>query len=191
MNLAEFYRLHDRVARSKSTVYTMAHVGYDQSHTLPDGSDGVTKIRGIKSPEQLEDELLNLFIWIWSMKDYLKELCRNRSVDPQGIERIVNTVDALMIAADIANRAKHGELRNSRTGDFARLENVGYTIDRSAVESIAFRPREVELTVAIPDDAELRGSVEFDSGKTGRDAFEVAEEAIIAWETRAFGLAGA
>jgi hypothetical protein len=191
MNLGDFYKLHDRVGRSKSTVYAMAHPGFDKSHTLPDGSDGTTKIRGIKSPEQLEDELLNLFIWIWSMKDYLKELCRNRSVDPQEIERIANSEDALMIAADIANRAKHGELRNSRSGDFARLENVGYAIDQSAVESIAFRPREVEVTVAIPDDAELRGTVEFDFGKPGRDAFEVADQAIIAWEIRAFGLVGA
>lgn len=188
MNFVKFKQLRSRVQRAYATVHAKACIGFVKQQIAQDGSCCPIEVRGVKSPEQLEDELLNLYIWIWSMKDYLKELCRREGVNPQRIEDLVNTESSLMIAADIANRAKHGELRQSRTGDFAKLEGVQVSLPQGALESICFRDSTIQIDVAIPDDAELTATIAFDSGAPSQNAFVVAQHAISAWETRALPL---
>jgi len=190
MNKSDFTKLYDRVQRSHDAVYSKASSGFVQSHKLPDGSSTHIEVVGIKPPEQLEDELLNLFIWLWSMKDYLKTLCATRGIAGNRIEHIANVERSLSIAADIANRAKHGVLRESRSGDFAKLQNVRISIPQSAVASIAFGKPAVRITVAIPDDAEFFAEIGFDSGIAPVDAFQTASQAFIAWQVHAFPLAG-
>ena len=187
---AEFQRLQDRVNRFRLAVGTKAHRGYTETHTLSDGSVHTYRISGIKSPSQLEDEILSLFIWIWSMKDHLKELARARGCDPKIIEKIADFELSLGISADIANRAKHGNLRKSRSGRHARLANVGFTIPGDSIGSIVFGAFDVNLNVALPDTATLRAFIEFETGETPLDAFAVAEDAMKAWETHAFPVAG-
>jgi len=114
-------------------------VGFAQSNKFPDGSSTNLEVIGIKAPEVLEDELLTLFIWLWSMKDYLKALCATRGIagseieQIEQIEQIANVERPLSIVADIANRAKHGVLSKSRSGDFAKLQHVSISIPQSAV----------------------------------------------------------
>ena len=190
MNKSDFSKLCERVQRSHDAVFRKASSGFVQSHELPDGSSTHLEIVGIKAPELLEDELLNLFIWLWSMKDYLKTLCATRGIAGSRIEQIANVERSLSIAADIANRAKHGLLRKSRSGDFAKLQNVRISIPQSAVASIAFERPTIRITVSIPDDAELFAEIGFDSGLAPVDAFQTASEAFRAWQSHAFPLAG-
>ena len=139
MNKSEFSKLYERVQRSPDAVYRKANVGFAQSNKFPDGSSTNLEVIGIKAPEVLEDELLTLFIWLWSMKDYLKALCATRGIagseieQIEQIEQIANVERPLSIVADIANRAKHGVLSKSRSGDFAKLQHVSISIPQSAV----------------------------------------------------------
>ena len=188
MNFADFTHLRSRIERTYATVLAKAHPGFVKLQESQDGNVCAIDVRGIKSPEQLEDEILNLFIWIWSMKDYLKELCRARSVNPQQIEDVVNTEPSLMIASDVANRAKHGELRQSRTGEFAKLDGVQIVLPQNVIQSIGFQDSTIRIDVGIPDDAELTATIAFDSGAPTQDAFTVVQDAISAWENKAFRL---
>ncbi|MEI7462192.1 MAG: hypothetical protein WCK15_22590 [Pirellula sp.] len=124
------------------------------------------------------------------MKDYLKTLCASRGVAASRIEHIANAERLLSITADIANRAKHGVLKESRSGDFARLQNVIISVPQSALARIVFDRPAVKLTVDIPEDAELFAEIGFDSGRAPMDAFQTAADALTVWETLAFPLAG-
>lgn len=186
---SDFLKLLERVQRSHDAVHRKASVGFLQSHELDDGTYSQIEVIGIKAPESLEDELLILFIWIWSMKDYLKILCEARGVPGKRIEQIVNSERSLAIAADIANRAKHGVLKESRSGDSARLQNVRISIPQTAMVSIAFNKDTVRMVVGLPEDAELFAEIGFETGLATLDAFQVAQQALDAWQKHAFPLA--
>lgn len=190
MNKSDFSKLYERVKRSHDAVHRKASTGFTQSHSHPDGSYTHLEVIGLKAPETLEDELLTLFVWLWSMKDYLKALCKARGIAGNRIEQIANAERSLSIAADIANRAKHGTLKESRSGDFAKLQNVSISVPQSALTSIAFIKPAVRISVGMPEDAKLFAEIGFDSGLPPVDAFDTASGALLAWETHAFPLAG-
>jgi hypothetical protein len=190
MNKSEFEKLHNRVQRSHDAVFCKANMGFSRSQRQFDGSVTEIEIVGIKAPEQLEDELLNLFIWLWNMKDYLKALCPSCGIASNRIEHIANAERCLTITADIANRAKHGGLRESRSEDFARLQHVGFSVPMSALSSIAFEKPAVRIVVGIPDNSEMYAEIGFDSGADPVDAFLTASQALEAWQVHAFPLVG-
>lgn len=190
MNNSEFSKLYERVKRSHDAVHRKASTGFAQTTENADGSITTLEVIGLKAPEVLEDELLTLFVWLWSMKDYLKTLCASRGVAASRIEHIANAERSLSITADIANRAKHGVLKESRSGDFARLQNVSISVPQSALASIVFDRPAVKLTVDIPENAELFAEIGFDSVRAPIDAFQTAADALSVWETLAFPLAG-
>ena len=191
MNLKDFESLRNRVARAKDAVAKNDADGFTQE--LNSHSNEKLIVQGMKSPEQLEDEILTLCIWIWSMKDYLKTLAVANGQSGQQIENIVNNNDSLAIIADIANRAKHGTLTQSRTNDFAKLSGVGYSIGQSALNSIGFGESGVTIDVGKPEDAEFTAKIEFESGNRADidDAVAVIADALAIWETEAYPLIGA
>lgn len=190
MTPTELQQLRDRVNRCRLAVEAKAHPGYTEAHVLSDGTTHTYLFSGIKSPIQLEDELLTLFVWIWSMKDHLKELCRAQGIDPKTIENIADSDPSLAVAADIANHAKHSGRRAGRSRKYPRLANVGIRVPQSAIASITVEAFSVGVDVAIPDQATIHASIEFESGEPPLDAFAVIEQAISAWENRAFPLVG-
>jgi len=175
--------LRARIQRALTAVQRRAADGFFQSHVLDDGQRHNYSVTGIKSPEQLEDELLTLFVWVWSLKDHLKNTYRLRNLDSRVVEDVVNDCVPLQYVSDIANRAKHGDLRESRSGHFAALTDVGITIPQSAISAITVGAFNVGVDVAKPNEAELRASVQ-PQGKAPLDAFAVLTNAIEAWETR-------
>lgn len=189
MDLSDFRRLQQRISRARNAVMNVDAAGFTRDSTSL--SENKLIVIGIKSPEQLEDELLQLCVWIWSMKDYLKNLVIASTGIGQQIEDIVNTTDSLAIVADIANRDKHGKLKKSRTGDFAKLTNVGFKINQTAFNSITIDGSVVTFDIGKPSAATLIASIEFEKGnRPVMDAFQVLENALNAWETQAFPLVG-
>ena len=191
MNITELEKLQERVARASAAVSKKDAEGFTQA--LNSQTEEKLVVQGMKSPDQPEDELLNLCVWIWSMKDYLKTLAVANGHTKQDIEEIVNNNDDLAIVGDIANRAKHGTLEKTRSGDYAKLSNVGYSINQTAIDSISFGESEITLDVGKPEDAKFHASIEFESGNRDSidDAFPVVANALTAWETHAYSLAGA
>ena len=138
----------------------------------------------MKPPEQLEDDFLNLFVWVWSLKDYLKSCFEAKGLHGKIIEEIVNECPALTYVADIANRAKHGELRKSRSGDFAELTEVGYSAPQECIDKITVAGADVTLHIKCPQLVTIHAIVTTRRGSR-HEAQAVLNEAMECWETKA------
>ena len=176
--------LRSRIARLMALAQTQSAAGFEQSLLREDGTTHTYSISGLKSPDQLEDELLSLFVWVWSFKDHLKEAFRARGWRVQDVEAVANGSLPLLLVSDVANRAKHGELRQSRSGKSAELVGVGWTIPQSSLSKISFGAFSIGVDVQKPEDVQLRAKVRLNDGEE-IDAFCVLEDAIADWERHA------
>ena len=173
--------LGSRIDRLMALAETQSAAGFEQSRVLDDGTTHTYSVSGLKSPDQFEDELLSLFIWVWSLKDHLKEAFRAKGWRPQDVEDVADGSLPLTLVADIANRAKHGELRDSRSGRSAELVNVGWTIPQSSLSQISIGAFSVGIEVQTPEDVQLHAMVRLSDG-VEFDAFSVLDDAIADWE---------
>lgn len=187
----EFEKLIDRVNRNSLAVITMPDSGFKRRHNI-NGSIVEYHINGIKSPDQLEGELLDLCEKIYSMKEHLKFLCKKKNIAPNLIEKIVDSNESLAIVIDIGNRAKHVTLtKPPRSGKNPRLVNVGIRIPvKDTNFKMTLMPYLTVIDIGSPEKAIIRASIEFDSFEPTLNALTVIEEAITAWEEQAFPLVG-
>ena len=93
-----------RIERALTTIETKSDLSFSQLYVINDMATNL-KVTGIKSPEQLADELLNIFVWPWSIKDYLIEVYKKFSLDHKIIEKLVNRTFTSQLISDIANRS--------------------------------------------------------------------------------------
>jgi hypothetical protein len=185
MPSSQLENIRERIERAFNVIEHKSSVSFDQTSMMEDGAQHHYRINGIKSPEQLNDELLTLFVWLWSTKDYLKQSCKVNGVDPQRIEDIANNNVALQLVSDIANSAKHGELIKSRSRKYARLTGVGFEIPQTAISSLCFGADTVTVNVHAPLEAKFKARIESKSGEDIGDAFEILQLGMLAWETQA------
>lgn len=184
MTPADLDAIRNRIQRASNAVRDASGSGYQASYQA-EGTDFTTNFKaiGVKAPEQLEDEFLNLFIWTWSFKDYLKSCFRAKGLREKAVEEEVNRCQALIYVSDIANRAKHGELRESRSGEYAELLDVGFDAPQECIERITVAGPDVTLHIKDPQMISIHATVATRSG--GRhDALAVLQEALECWETK-------
>lgn len=178
-------QIRDRIGRAFRAVQQATGDGYELSYTAK-GTDFVTRFQaiGVKSPEQLQDDFLNLFIWIWSLKDYLKTCFKAMGLNAQEVEDIANRSQILAYVSDVANRAKHGFLRESRSGAYAELVGVCFDAPQESIAKITVAGPEVTLHVKNPQLIRIRALVRTNTG-VELDALAVLTEAIATWENQA------
>jgi hypothetical protein len=174
--------LRARIDRLAKTARLQVAEGFKQVRASADGSSQAYSFKGLKSPEQLEDELLSLFVWVWSLKDYLKGAYRDRGWKEQDVEGFVNTSLHLQLVSDLANKAKHATLTKSRSGEWAELIDVGWTVPQSAISSIQVGAASVHVDVHKAQEVVLRATVRLKSGAEF-DAFQVLDRAVVDWES--------
>ena len=95
---------------------------------LGDGMIMNTRCIGMPSPQQVEEQTDALAVWIWSLKDYIKERYAILGGNQADVETYINNCRYLPLCADIANGAKHGTLTQSRSGKFARIGRISIPI---------------------------------------------------------------
>jgi hypothetical protein len=178
MKLKDVNELFARVGRMASTLKEKSGSGAKWDFTFPEGDTHTYKISNVKSPETIEDNVYNLFIWIWNAKDYLKSLAKEQGIDPNTIENEINNNMNLALCGDIANRLKHGDLSRSRSNTFPKLDRVKYNIPQNAIGSITFRYHEVETNVSDPNLVNLSLSIISNDGYIIGDAFETLSKGI-------------
>jgi hypothetical protein len=185
MTPSDLDAIRNRIGRAFRAAQQASGEGYEISYQA-EGTDFMTHFRtiGVKAPEQLEDDFLNLFVWAWSFKDYVKTCFKARGLNTQEVEEIANRSRALAYVADIANRAKHGTLRDSRSGEFAELVGVGFEAPQESLAQITVAGPEVTLFLTHPQLIRIRATVRTRSGKE-LDALEVLTEAIDTWKSHA------
>jgi len=182
MKLSDLEAIRSRIHRAVGVVQVASGVGYETSY-LAESTDFRTHFRavGVKAPEQLEDDFLNLFIWMWSLKDYLRACFEAKGLPGNAVEDEVNRCPALMYVADIANRAKHGVLRESRSSEFAELVDVGFNAPQDSIEQIIVSGPEVTLHIKDPQLVHIHATVATKAGAR-LDALVVLSEAMQCWE---------
>lgn len=183
MTLADLEAILARIQRTFRLVTDVTGAGFDMSYQVS-GTDFTTHLHtiGVKAPEQLEDDFLNLFVWIWSLKDYLKAALEASGHSGSLVEQEVNRCPALTYVADIANRAKHGTLQKSRSGDFAKLVDVGYEAPQDAIEKITVAGPDVTIHVKDPQMIRIHATVITNKGAK-LDALPVLQAAMHCWES--------
>ncbi len=182
MTPADLDAIRSRIRRASAAVRDASGSGYKTSYWA-EGTDFMTNFKaiGVKAPEQLEDDFLNLFVWTWSLKDYLKSCFVAKGLRAKAVEEEANRCEALTYVADIANRAKHGDLRESRSGDFAELVDVGFKAPQECIERITITGTDVTLQIKDPQMVSIHATVVTRGG--GRhDALVVLNEAMECWE---------
>lgn len=182
MKRTDLDAIRDRIGRAHDAVQTAAGKSYETSYQV-EGDAFITQFRaiGVKAPEQLEDEFLNLFVWTWSLKDYLKTRFQNMGRNGQEVEDIVNRSPALCYVSDIANRAKHGTLKISRSTVFAELVDVGYEALQDSIERIAVEGPHVTMYIKNSEKISIQATIRTNSGLE-LDALTVLEQALSIWE---------
>lgn len=191
MTPADLDAIRSRIRRASAAARDASGSGYQTSYWA-EGTDFITNFKaiGVKAPEQLEDDFLNLFVWIWSLKDYLKLCFVAKGLGAKAVEEEANRCQALTFVADIANRAKHGDLRESRSGEFAELVEVGLNAPQECIERITFAGPDVTLQIKDPQMVSIYATVATRSGRR-YDALVVLNEAMECWEAKVLTQIGA
>jgi len=168
-----FTKLTDMEAVNTRTGFKVVMRGKGQVTMSFNGFEEVAKIK---------DDLENLYIWLWNVKDHMIERLASQigahPVAKKMVDAFVNETRDLKIVADVANTAKHGKLKRTRSGRFAR---IGHFVTATPIplgrEDIKIEKRHVR------DDSRAFISVEDQDGKEIGDAAEIASRALSAWES--------
>jgi len=191
MNPADLDAIRRRIQRASAAVRFASGSCYQVSYQA-DGTDFTTNFTaiGVKAPEQLEDDFLNLYILTWSLKHYLKSCFEAKGLQGKAVEDEASRCKALAYVSDIANKAKHGELRKSRSGEFAELVNIGFNAPQECIKRIVVSGLDVTVLIKNPQMIIILATVATLSG--GRyDALAVLTEAMDCWESKVVSQIGA
>lgn len=183
MHITEIETLFDRIKRLSARLDKKEGTGHQWSYTFPDGLETTYILKNMRNLDEIEDDIANLFIWAWSLKDYLKELAKASNHNPEEIENMINSDRNLQICGDIANSLKHGHLRKSRSGSYSKLDKLKVEIPHTALSSITYRGKEVEFDISKMKDVTLSIKVLDNQGNAIDDGFSVLSATLSQWET--------
>jgi hypothetical protein len=178
MNISELKEVFDRLQRFSKRLDCKRGSGFQWEYCFPDGFTTTYIIKNIKHPSEIEDDIFNLFIWWWNLKDYLKELSVAKGGLRNEIEKIVNSENDLKICADLANKLKHGKLRESRSGIFPSFGELEFSLDSKTISSLTFTDKDVIFDIAQPDNVEVSIPVRDRNGKVITDGLKILNNAI-------------
>lgn len=139
------------------------------------------KVVGIKDPEELSADMASAFVWCWSIKDHIKGEIKRKGINPQLLENEINGIYPLTLCADIANGMKHGNLRESRSNLFARIEKDGITFGKDEVESITVNKSGYVFNLKNPEGVKLTAKIVDMDGNELMTAVECLQESYRSW----------
>jgi hypothetical protein len=113
----------------------------------------------------------------------LKSWFKAKGLYSKEVEDAVSQCPSLTYVADITNRAKHGTLRESRSGEFAELVDVGFTAPKDSIGRISMAGPNVTLLIKYPQLIQIHATV-VTKGGIRLDALGVLSDAMHCWETR-------
>lgn len=182
MNVDRLNELRAKLFRLQRRLAAKDGIGSTWSAKTSDGTTHRYIINGIKSFDELTDEIETMFVWVWSFKDYLKAHARGLSKSDRWIEAEASADPILAVCADIANRLKHGELRESRSMKNPQLGKLTYSVPQEAMGKLTVRAFEVELDVSNAILVSFEMPVLDKQGRVIGDAFNFLESGAVRWE---------
>lgn len=183
MDFEELENLFCRARRLRARLGAKEGVGASWSATLENGEIHRYSLSGVKAPDEVQDDIESLFVWLWSLKDHVKKFLEAKGKGSAWVESEISADQYLSICADIANRAKHGGLdRGSRSGKYPKLGQLKYQVPQTAVSSITVGAFDVGINIARPRQVVLEMPVLGDDGRCLGDAFKYLDYALKGWE---------
>ena len=180
METKEIKKLFKRISRINDRLNIKDGRGTSWDYAFENGEIHKYTVQGIKSPEEAEDDVANVFHWLWSLKDHIKKVCK----DKNWVESQVNKNPYLCICADLDNASKHGGLeRPSRSGKKPKLGRLKYQIPKSAIAQLAFGAFDVKIDVNNAHLVDLEMPILDENNNIIGDAFEYLDKCIEAWES--------
>lgn len=176
----------DRIARFAELAKTKPGTGCKWATTLSDGRPQQYEIKNIRDLSTLDHDVATWCVWIWSLKDYVREEARLNGRPESWWKAIVKGSRALMICADLANREKHGKAPNQDqawTTDDPRFEPGRATIPQVALRALLVLDSEIVIDIGNPSLVEFEVPVVTSSGELLGDALELLDQAMDAWNT--------
>ena len=110
MDFSELEKLIDRVNRFKNRINIKDGKGAEWSHTFEDGETHFYSMEGVRPPEEIEDDISSMFIWLWSLKDYVRKYVILNGKNKTWVKNKIINNPNICVCADIANSLKHGGL---------------------------------------------------------------------------------
>ena len=184
---SELEKLIGRADRFRKRLHEKQGDGTGWPFTVESGESHYISIDGVKSPEELEDDISSMFIWLWNLKDYVKKYVVKNGKSKDWVEAKVNLDPHLCICADLANSLKHGGLDlnprfKPRSGKSPRLGTLKYQAPQKAISSLSLGVFDVNVNVSNPEFVKLEMPVLGESDRILGDAFKYLEYALKAWE---------
>jgi len=106
MNFSELEKLLDRANRFRKKLQIKNGEGTNWPYTFDDGETYFYSVEGVKPTEEVEDEITSMFIWLWSLRDYVKKYMVEQGKSKDWIKAQFCADPYLCICADIANSLK-------------------------------------------------------------------------------------
>jgi len=183
MDFEALEKLFGRARRLRGRLGVKEGNGASWSATLENGETHGYSISGVKAPEEVQDDIESLFVWLWSLKDHVKKFLKENGKSSGWVEPEISADPYLSICGDIANSAKHGGLdRGSRSGKYPKLGKLNYQIPQTALASITVKAFDVGVSVSNPYYITLEMSVLGGDDKYLGDAFKYLDYALKGWE---------
>jgi hypothetical protein len=183
--LADVEVLFARARRFQTRILAQRGDGATWTFTFPDGITERYTIRGMQPVEDLEADVASLFVWTWSLKDYLRVLAGERGVSPQRVEDLVNRTPALSLLGDVTNHLKHLKLRKKmiRSGAVPHLGRPGYKIEGvHNLKSLEFSAAGVVIEPARAEDVQIDFPVLDPANHVIADAIVLLGSCLTYWE---------
>ena len=182
MKFEELKNIFDRAKRIRNRLEIKGGGGKNWLYTFEDNETHKYVINGVKPPEEIQDDIESTFVWLWSLKDYVKKYSVKNGKTKKWVEERINSDLSLCLCADIANSLKHGGLdRTTRSGKKPKLGPVRYTFEQDALESLVFHALKVETNIKNPEKVNLKMAV-LDGDVEIGDAFSLLDYGVKAWE---------
>ena len=183
MNYSDLIKLLERADRFRKKLNANNGEGTTWPFTFENGETHFYSIDKIKPADEVEDELTSAFVWLWSLKDYVKKYAVSKGKSRDWVEVTVNADPYLCVCADIANSLKHGGLdRRSRSNKKLKLGSLKYNVPQEAMKEISIGAFDVNLNISNPSLVQLEMAVLSDDNKYIGDAFKYLDYSLKTWE---------
>jgi hypothetical protein len=183
MELEDVEKLFRFAARAQKRLGIKSGAGTNWYAKVESGETHQYLLNGVKSPDEIEEDILAAFHWLWSLKDNVKDYCEKKGAASRWVETEINADPYLCVCGDIANRTKHPALdKGSRSNKYPVLGKLKYQIPQQALGSITFGAFDVTTDIAKPELVSLEMPIMSRDGKYLGDAFKYIEHGLNAWE---------